>query len=106
MRGGYRKNAGRKTGFSALRAQEARRQIAEMVSKEILPITQALIEKAKKGDVVACRELFDRAWGRTTQSLTLESPYIFSSKIEETRKNTLSYLWFFLFRWQVNVSPE
>ena len=64
MRGGYRQNAGRKQGYAAKSAEEARKVFAEMISKEIEPIAQALIKRAKNGDVSAAKELFDRAWGK------------------------------------------
>ena len=64
MRGGKRLNAGRKKGFAAKTAEEARRLIAEMVSKEITPIAEMLIKKAKKGDIRAIQLLFERAWGK------------------------------------------
>jgi len=68
MRGGYRAGAGRKKGFAATNAEEARRILSEMVMGEIKPIAKALIAKAKKGDVVAVRELFDRAFGKAPQT--------------------------------------
>lgn len=71
MRGGYRENAGRKKGYSALKAEEARRIFSEMIMAEIEPIGKALIAKAKKGDVGAIKELFDRAFGRAGQSLDI-----------------------------------
>lgn len=66
-RGGKRTGAGRKQGFSAKSAEEARRELAGMLIGEIRAIGEALIAKAKKGDVSATRELFDRAWGRPIQ---------------------------------------
>ena len=36
-------------------------------------IGKALINKAKKGEVAAIRELFDRAFGKSPQSMTLDS---------------------------------
>ena len=68
MRGGYRKNAGRKQGFAAKNAEEARRILSEMVMAEIQPIGVALITRAKKGDIAAAKELFDRAFGRSIQT--------------------------------------
>ena len=68
MRGGYRQNAGRKKGFAAKNAEEARRVLSEMVMGDIEPIGRALINKAKKGDVTAARELFDRAFGKVPQA--------------------------------------
>jgi plasmid stability protein len=72
MRGGYRENAGRKQGFAAKNAEEARRILSEMVMREIRPIGEALIAKAKKGDVIATRELFDRALGKASQSTKVQ----------------------------------
>jgi len=73
MRGGYRENAGRKKGYSALNAEEARRVFSEMIMAEIKPIGEALIVKAKNGDVMAIKELFDRAFGRSVQSVDVTS---------------------------------
>lgn len=53
--------------------QEAQLQLRQMVEKEIKPITDALILKAKDGDVPAIKELFDRAWGKATQPIAGDS---------------------------------
>jgi hypothetical protein len=74
MRGGYRKNAGRKQGASAKKAEEARRVLSELVMRNIIPIGKALVAKAKNGDVVATRELFDRAFGKSPSNLGIDSP--------------------------------
>lgn len=71
MRGGYRKNAGRKKGFSAISAEQSRIILADMVAREIVPIAEALILKAKNGDISAVKELFDRAWGRSPQAMSI-----------------------------------
>ena len=63
-RGGKRPGAGRKKGFSAITAEESRKVIAELVVNDIVPITKALIKKAKQGDVKAASLLFDRAFGK------------------------------------------
>lgn len=68
MQGGYRSGSGRKKGFAAKSAEEARKLLSERVAKEIGPISDILIRKAKKGDVRAIKELFDRAWGRSFQA--------------------------------------
>ena len=73
MQGGYREGAGRKQGFAAKNAEEARKVLSEMVMKEIKPIGEALIVRAKNGDIPAIRELFDRAFGRAPQSMKLDS---------------------------------
>jgi len=71
MRGGYRKGAGRKKGFAAKNAEEARRILSERVALEIAPISDALISQAKRGDIRAIHELFDRAWGRAPQAIQI-----------------------------------
>ena len=40
--------------------------------QDIEDIAKGLIAKAKKGDVLAARELFDRLWGRAPQAITGE----------------------------------
>ncbi len=72
MRGGHRQGAGRKQGFAAKNAEEARKILSEMVMDEIRPIGRALIAKAKKGDVTAVRELFDRAFGKAPQTSEID----------------------------------
>ena len=64
MKGGYRAGAGRKKGFAAKNAEEARRVLSRMVEQEIRPIGEALIARAKSGDVAAAREVLDRAFGK------------------------------------------
>ena len=73
MRGGYRENAGRKKGYSAKNAEEARRILSEMVMRDIGPIGEALIKRAKNGEVIAIRELFGRAFGKPPQTTKIES---------------------------------
>lgn len=51
-----------------MKAEEARNYLVARVEAEISSIADALILKAKEGDVRAIRELFDRAWGRPTVS--------------------------------------
>ncbi len=72
MRGGYRENAGRKKGFSAIEAERAREYIVDRVNKSLEPIITSLIEKAEKGDVSAVRILFDRAYGRPNTPIEME----------------------------------
>jgi len=73
MHGGYRQGAGRKQGFAAKSAEEARRLFAERVAQEIGSIVDILVSKAKQGDLKAIRELLDRAWGRPQLSVDLTS---------------------------------
>lgn len=73
MRGGYREGAGRKKGFAAKNAEQARSVLSEMVIRDIIPIGEALISKAKQGDISAVKELFDRSWGKSYQSMQIVS---------------------------------
>lgn len=93
-KGGKRIGAGRKKGFAALSAEEARRVFAEAVSKEIQPISAALIKKAKEGDISAIRELLDRAYGKATQpidkSLKVSTVDLIRQRIDLDRRNFAS----------------
>ena len=71
MKGGYRDGAGRKKGFAALEAERAREFIAQEVSASLGPIISNLIVQAKKGNIQATKELFDRAWGRSQTQIAL-----------------------------------
>lgn len=73
MHGGYRQGSGRKQGYAAKSAEEARKLLAERVAEEIGPIADILISKAKKGDIRAIKELFDRAWGRPPVSVDIDT---------------------------------
>lgn len=81
MHGGKRIGAGRKQGYAAKNAEEARRFIAERVAAEIGPIAESLIAQAKKGNIQAIKELFDRAWGRAPQSISV-GPDEYTLKID------------------------
>jgi len=75
MHGGIRTGAGRKSGFSAKRAEEARKYISQRVSEEIEALTDVLIQKAKDGDMRAMNMLFNRAWGRPRQEIQFIKGY-------------------------------
>ena len=75
MHGGNRKGAGRKAGFAAKQAEEARKYISERVFEEIEILTEVLIKRAKNGDLKALQMLFDRAWGRPKQEIGLATNY-------------------------------
>lgn len=74
--GGRRPGAGKPKGTKqpqTLEKEMARAQLAEIVAAEIHPIAMALLKKAKAGDVMAARELFDRAWGKAPQAVDVTS---------------------------------
>lgn len=71
--GGARPGAGRPKDSKdkqTLVKEQALLALREMVLKDIEPVTQALIKKAKTGDVPAIKELFDRAFGKAPQAIT------------------------------------
>lgn len=69
--GGKRPGAGRKKGFAALAAERTRAKVAEMVEQEIVPMTAAQIEQAKKGNTHAFKELLDRGFGKVKENFDL-----------------------------------
>jgi len=72
-RGGYRPGAGRKKDSKekqTLVKEAALLELRQMVLAEIQPIAEALITKAKTGDIPAIKELFDRAFGKAPQAIT------------------------------------
>jgi hypothetical protein len=71
QRGGKREGSGRKKGEATLVGERIRNKISEMIEKEQVPLIKALLDKAKKGDVFAFKELFDRAFGRASQAIEL-----------------------------------
>lgn len=50
---------------------ETRSAFSKLVEQNIQPLFDALYEKAVSGDVIAIKEMFDRAWGRSTQTIDL-----------------------------------
>lgn len=72
VNGGKRPGAGRPkgtVGSNTLKAQAIRQRILDKIEEEFDPMTTALFEKAKLGDVQAFKELFDRAMGKAAQSV-------------------------------------
>lgn len=62
--GGKRAGAGRKKGFAAVKAEQARAYVAEQVGASLGSIVESLIKKAVTGDIRASQVLFERAYGR------------------------------------------
>ena len=98
MKGGYRPGAGRKKGFSALEAEKAREFIAQEVSASLGPIISNLIVQAKRGNIQAAKELFDRAWGKSQTQIALSDDRltptpIMSLEFTETLKRSLARIY-------------
>jgi hypothetical protein len=73
-KGGKRPNAGRPKGTIAKSTQKAllfREYLVKRVIKEQDPLVTALIKKGRSGDISAIRELFDRAFGKSKESVEL-----------------------------------
>lgn len=62
------KKGGRPKSTATLKTQQQREILLEILENEIHEIYDALIEKAKKGDVQAAKEIFDRAYGKAPQA--------------------------------------
>lgn len=72
-KGGARPGAGRPKDSKdkqTLVKEQALLVLREMVLRDITPVTEALIKKAKTGDVPAIKELFDRCFGKAPQAIT------------------------------------
>ena len=67
------KLGGRKKGTRTLEASLAREYMAKHVGTYMPMIFQALVEKAKTGDVPAIKELLDRCFGKAFQQMDLTS---------------------------------
>ena len=91
-RGGHRQGAGRKKGFAALQAEQARELFARTLAPHMESVINALIKSAKGGNIQAARELFDRSWGKPISSVELEKiqvppiKLVFDSAFDTTNK--------------------
>lgn len=66
------RKGGRPKGAKAthtLEAQKAKEELIRMYIENIRPINEALINKAKEGDMQAIKELHDRVWGKSVQPI-------------------------------------
>lgn len=72
-RGGKRPGAGRKTASHTLEASKFREELIRRVIEEQGPIIDALIFRAKEGDVRALSEVLDRVLGKVTQPMDVTS---------------------------------
>lgn len=65
--GGYRPGAGRPKAAHTIQAEKAKAELIRRFLEEQKPIFDALLKKAKQGDLQAIRELFERVWGKESQ---------------------------------------
>ena len=75
-KGGFRPGAGRKKAPHTIEAEAYRKRLIERVLEEKDPIITALIMKAKKGDVMALKEINDRVLGKAHQQVGLDEETI------------------------------
>lgn len=71
-KGGARPGAGRKKGSKAshtLKAEQGKALLIQMYLENIRPINEALLSKAKEGDMQAIKELHDRVYGKSLQPI-------------------------------------
>jgi len=71
--GGKRAGAGRPKAKRTLAAEMFRDFVAEQITEHQAPIIKKMIVKAKGGDVMAFRELLDRAFGKAVQAVDLNA---------------------------------
>src|SRR5262245_43562264 len=55
--------------------------LRSLTSKDVRDVAAALLKKARKGDVQAAKELFDRALGKPRQSIELEGEGVSAASI-------------------------
>lgn len=77
------KKGGRPLNYSTIKADEARTILAQMVFREITPIGNKLLKEAKKGNIAAIKELFDRSFGKPPQSLDIKGQFMMSDALNE-----------------------
>jgi hypothetical protein len=68
-KGGARPGAGRPKAQHTVEAEAAKARLVELFVEEKDEIFAALIKKAKRGDVPALKELFERVWGKPVQPI-------------------------------------
>ena len=84
--GGYRPGAGRPKAPHTIAAEAAKKTLILKFVKEKGPIFEALISKAKTGDVAAIKELFERVWGKESQPFDGSLNHTFDDISEQVYK--------------------
>lgn len=72
-RGGKREGAGRKVAQHTIETEAARKRLIELVVAELDELILPQIERAKKGDTVAFKELMERSLGKVTAPVDVTS---------------------------------
>ena len=89
----YGKLGGRPKSAATLLTQKIRDYVSERLEKDIPELYDILMEKARKGDVAAIKEIFDRGMGKATTVVTNEDGDLISAvalKFIECGNNTRS----------------
>jgi len=80
------KLGGRPKNTSTIKNEQARNVLAQMVCEEIIPLGKQLIKQAKKGNILAMKELFDRAFGRSSQSFEVTNTLSINQLLDQAEK--------------------
>ena len=59
-------------GSNTLQAEQGKKLLIQAYLDNIKPINEALVEKAKTGDIQAIKELHDRVYGKSPQPMDLK----------------------------------
>lgn len=66
------RKGGRPKGMNAINAEKGKALLIAMYLENIKPINEALLKKAKEGDLGAIKELHDRVYGKSLQPISGE----------------------------------
>src|SRR3990167_9162404 len=88
------KKGGRPKGSKAthtIQAEAAKAQLIQAYLDNIVPINQALVDKAKAGDIQAIRELHERVFGKVTQPIggDKDNPIVIQDETSKDKANKL-----------------
>jgi hypothetical protein len=72
-KGGFRAGAGRPKAQHTKQAEALKSYLIQQVIKEKDPLIQALITKAKSGDVPALKEVFERVLGKVKDTIDVNT---------------------------------
>lgn len=99
-RGGRMPGAGRPKGAlggHTLKAMATKQAFIDAIERNLEPILKSLMRQAKKGNVMAIKEMLDRAWGKPAQAIVGDStnrtpiPILYVSSDNSDKKDTESH---------------